>query len=100
MSKKLKKWQMVEIQEMLRTEKEQARTKYIINSKIKEIKKLKKEIEAYKELNKLQSAIIQALIGKSRIGKYISKCELSEALKCQKCITTKNTKKGYRLRVE
>lgn len=100
MSKKLKKWQMVEIQEMLRNEKEQARTKYIINSKIKEIKKLKKEIEAYKELNKLQSATIQVLIGKSRIGKYISKRELAEALKGQKCITTKSTKNGYRLRVE
>lgn len=99
MSRKLKKWQVIEENTQVRVERERECAEHLIRCKIKENECLKNQIKALEELNKFKDAVIYVLAGRGPAGKHINANRVAEALKNSKSVMVKKTKNGYRLKV-
>lgn len=100
MSKKLKKWQVIEKNNTLAIKRHKEATRHLINQKNEEIKKLKETIEGMKELDAVNSGIIQILSGKCMLGYYIGTEELSYAIKHPERLEIKIKKNGFRIKAK
>lgn len=100
MSKKLKKWQVIEKSNTLAIERHKEATRHLINQKNEEIKKLKETIEGMKELDCIKDGVIQMFLERKVFGKRISKLKLSLAIKSPRKVKITTGRKNYRIKLE